>query len=107
MRRRGHNRASIHRAPEARGLPSHLRTVFVAGSGRRGRGEWSDNPRGAEEVGEDGDGFTMLLASGAEDGHQAPLMASAVPGSVAAPDLAVDHRWAERLLGHPIRGWHP
>src|SRR5215472_16401914 len=30
-------------------------------------------------------GFTMLLASRAEDGHQAFLMAGAVPGSVAAP----------------------
>jgi len=49
----------------------------------------------------------MLLASGPEDGHQAFLMAGTVPGPVATPDLAVDDRWAERLLGHPVGGWHP
>ncbi len=48
----------------------------------------------------------MLLAGRAEDGHQALLMAGTIPGSVAAPDLAVDDRRAERLVGHPVGGRH-
>jgi hypothetical protein len=34
------------------------------------------------------------------------LMDSAIPSPVAAPDLAVDDRWSERLLGHPVGGRH-
>jgi hypothetical protein len=34
-------------------------------------------------------------------------MAGAVPGPIAAPNLAIDDRRPERLLGHPVGGRHP
>ena len=55
-------------------------------------------------MGEKGQCLYRVLVAGGKDAAEGLLSASTGPGSIAAEDLAVDHRRAHGLLGRPVRG---
>ncbi len=66
-------------------LKRHENRKVADGARDRGRWLWKHIPTALTPVGAQVRSDCYMLASGAEDSHQALLMAGAVPGSVAAP----------------------
>ena len=59
--------------------------------------------RGAEEVGEDGNGVEGVLAAGGQEGGEDFQRMGAPRRAVAAAHFAVDHGGADGLFGGPVR----